>query len=425
MVHGAGRLMLMSREHQDRPLKILLVNDASTSSGGAEIMSLALRDSYRERGHEAMLFSSRALYGKPPVLADHTCFGSVTPFRQVLRVANPSAWNEIRKVLSRFRPDIVHVRMLTTQLSPLILPALRGYPTIYHASWHELVCPTGLKMLPDLSPCGYSAGVECLRQGCLSKLAFPLLLLQLRLLRHWRSGFHRVVANSHYLRSRLCEEGWDDVADVEVIWNGVPVVTQRPPLNDVPTIGFAGRLCPEKGAGELVDAFAILRSDLDSARLVLVGDGPDRQRLERKCESLGVSDSVTFTGKLSREQADSVLRQVWVQAVPSICQESFGLVAAEAQMRGTAVVATRRGALPEVVVDGETGLLVDAGSPIELAKALSRILRDKELAERLGQSGRTRAMACFRLDDCVSSFLDLYSRVLMEHRANAGVGVVH
>ncbi len=415
----------MGRVGEIGPLKILLVNDASTRSGGAEIMSLTLRDCYRERGHEAVLFSSRAVYGKSPVEADHTCFGSTSPLRQVLRVANPSAWNEIRKVVSRFRPDIVHLRMITTQLSPMILPALRGYPTIYHASWHEMVCPNGLKMLPDLSPCTYSAGVECWRQGCLSTIAWPGLLLQLRLLNHWRSCFHRVVANSQYLRSRLCEEGWDDVADVEVILNGVPVVTQRASLNDVPTIGFAGRLCPEKGAGELVDAFAILRSDLDNARLVIVGDGPDRQRLERKCESLGISDSVTFTGKLSRDQADSVLRQVWVQAVPSICQESFGLVAAEAQMRGTAVVATRRGALPEVVVDGETGLLVDASSPIELAKALSRILRDKDLAERLGQSGRTRAMARFRLDDCVSSFLDLYSRVLMEHRANAGVGVVH
>ena len=411
--------MNLRRERESQPLKILLVNDASTRSGGAEIMSLALRDRYRERGHQALLFSSRALYGSLPVEADHTCFGTVSPLRQVLRVANLSAWHSIRKVVSAFRPDIVHVRMLTTQLSPIILPALRGYPTIYHACWHEPICPSGLKMLPDMSPCEYSAGIECWRQGCVSASAWPGLLFQLRLFQHWRGDFRRVVANSQYLKERLAEDSWNDV---EVIWNGVPEVQQRPALKNQPIIGFAGRLNPEKGTNDLVDAFAILHKQMPDARLIFVGDGPDRLLLERKCASLGISKSVQFPGSLSREASNAILNQVWVQAVPSICQESFGLVAAEAQMRGTAVVATRRGALPEIIADGETGLLVNASCPTKLAEALLKIVRNKDLAERFGRAGRARAMDNFRLDECVSSFLDLYSRILVEDRANSVSG---
>ena len=407
--------MNMRCKHDFQPLKILLVNDASTRSGGAEIMSLALRDCYRERGHDALLFSSRALYGSLPVEADHTCFGTVSPLRQVLRVANPSAWHSLRKVLSSFRPDIVHVWMLTTQLSPIILSALRRYPTIYHACWHEPICPNGLKMLPDMSPCEYSAGIECWRQGCVSAGAWPGLLFQLRLFKHWRGNFQRVVANSQYLKERLAEDGWKDV---EVIWNGVPEVQPRPALNNQPVIGFAGRLTPEKGTTDLVEAFAILHKQVPEARLVFVGDGPDRLPLERKCASLGISKSVHFPGNLSRPAMNAILNQVWVQVVPSICQESFGLVAAEAQMRGTAVVATRRGALPEIIADGETGLLVDASCPPKLAEALLKIVRNKRLAERFGRAGRVRAMNNFRLDHCVSSFLELYSRVL-EDRSNA------
>lgn len=382
-------------------------------------MSLALRDCYRERGHDALLFSSRALYGSQPVEADHTCFGTVSPLRQVLRVANLSAWRGIRKVVSAFRPDIVHVRMMTTQLSPIILPALRGYPTIYHASWHEPICPTGLKMLPDMSPCEYSAGIECWRQGCVSTSAWAGLLLQLRLLKKWRGYFQSVVANSHYLQERLAQDGWDDV---EVIWNGVPEVQPRPALKNQPTIGFAGRLYQEKGTGDLLEAFEIVHREVPEARLVFVGDGPDRQPLQEKCSSLGISDAVNFKGRLSREATNSILSQVWVQAVPSLCQESFGLVAAEAQMRGTAVVATRRGALPEIIADGETGLLVDASCPAKLAEALLRIVKNKDLAERFGRAGRVRAMTSFRLDDCVSSFLELYSRVVMDHRSNSARG---
>jgi glycosyltransferase involved in cell wall biosynthesis len=394
-------------------MRILIVNDSSTPSGGAEIMSLTLRDALRERGHEALLFSSRARYGSAPIAADATCFGSVSPVRQILRMANPSAYWQLRKLLRQFRPDVVHVRMMTTQLSSLILPLLRDYPALYHVTWQEAICPTGMKTLPDLSPCQVSAGIACWQNGCVSSLAWPFIATQYRWLNRWRDVFTRVVPNSHYTAEQLLAAGWPRV---EVIWNGVQVVEPRPPLVHPPTIAYAGRLVAEKGVETVLRAFPLLRQSFPSLRLLVVGDGPQRQYLERICQELAISSAVEMTGALPRDQAEQRLKGAWVQLVPTVCQESFASVAAEAQMRGTAVVAARRGSLPEVVIDGETGTIVEPQDPQQLALAIHPYLADRNWAEQVGQAGRARAMREFRLETCVAKFVDLYAQMIAEHQ---------
>src|SRR5438552_4677567 len=130
-------------------MRILLVNDAATPSGGAELLSIALRDELRARHHDARLFASSARYGPGESQADYSCFGTISSLRTLNRVANISAYRRLRSVLEEFRPEVVHVRMFLTQLSPLILPLLRDVPSVYHATWYETICPTGLKILPN------------------------------------------------------------------------------------------------------------------------------------------------------------------------------------------------------------------------------------------------------------------------------------
>ncbi len=399
-------------------MRVLLINDSSTPSGGAEMMSLALRDSLRERGHDAKLFSSRARYDAALTPeADETCFGTTTAFRQVLRMANLSAYWHLRRMLQNYRPDVVHVRMMTTQLSSLILPLLRNYPAIYHGTWHEAICPTGMKMLPDMSTCQMSAGLTCWKQGCVSNAAGPLIAIQYRLLARWRHVFQQVVTNSHYLARQLQAAGWGEPA---VIWNGVPEVPPRKPLRGPPTIGFVGRLVPEKGIETVIRALPSLRERLPNLRLNVVGDGPERPMMEQLCRDLKLESSVNMLGALTRDEAERQLQSAWVQVVPSICQESFGLVAAEAQMRGTAVVASRRGGLPEVVVDGQTGSLVEPQNPAQLAEALLPFLTNREWAERVGGAGRVRALQEFSLETCTTKFIELYGRVIDQWQSRSG-----
>jgi glycosyltransferase involved in cell wall biosynthesis len=387
-------------------MRVLLVHDYGTLSGGAEAAASRLREGLRARGHQALLFTSTARPLPLPVLADATCFGTVSPLRRVLQAVNPHAPWQLRRVLRSFRPEVVHVKMFLTQLSPLILPLLRPFPSLLHVINYNLICPLNTKTLPSGAPCRERAGAVCQRSGCMPWLGVARAGLQRRLTD--LSVFDRIVANSRWVAERLRAEG---VPVGGWVWNGVPTRPQRPALGERPVVGFAGRLVSKKGVDVLLRAMAELRRALPAARLLLAGDGPERPRLEALARALGIGGAVDFLGHLDHAALEGALAPAWVQAVPSRWEEPFGLVAAEAMMRGTAVVASRGGGLAEQVVDGETGVLVPAGDALALARALHSTLVDRELAERLGAAGRRRALAELSEERYVERFLAIYEEL--------------
>jgi glycosyltransferase involved in cell wall biosynthesis len=387
-------------------MKILLVNDYATLQGGAEIAILQLRDGLRQRGHDARLFATSAGPGERH--ADYECFGTTSRWRTLLQTANPWAAVQLRQVLREFRPDVVHVTIFLTQLSPLILPVLRGYPSLYHVVWYRPICPTGTKLLPDGALCTNSPGWVCRRSGCLPWRDFLTLQLQMAVLRRWRDCFAVIVANSEATRQRISDEGFDPI---EVIPCGIPETPLRPQLRVPPTAVFAGRLVREKGVDFLLRAFVQVAHSVPGACLWIAGDGPEKGRLEQLTARLALQERVMLLGHLDQEEMARRIARGWVQVVPSLWEEPFGLVAAEAQMRGTAVVATRAGGLMEIVDDGWTGLLVPLGDEAALAAAVTRILSDRELAEEMGQRGRQRARERFRLDTFLGRFEVLYDRL--------------
>jgi len=164
---------------------------------------------------------------------------------------------------------------------------------------------------------------------------------------------------------------------------------------DAPLIVTAGRLETQKGLSYLLEAAALVQRELPAARFLIVGDGPLLQRLRAQAEQLGLAKVVRFTG-----WRDDVLRLIRAADVFCLASlwESFGLVLAEAMSLSKPVVATNVDGIPEVVANGDTGLLVPPRDPPALAAALLTVLRDAALAARLGQAGRQRVAAHFRLE---------------------------
>ena len=374
-------------------MKILLVNDYATPTGGAEVQTFALRDGLRARGHDARLFASSAGLDRASGSPDYCCFGTTTGFRTALQTANPSAYLRLRRVLETFAPDVVHVRIFLTQLSPAILPLLRSVPSICHVVWYRPVCPVGTKLLPDGRPCEVRPGRACLHSGCVPLRDWPLHMLQRRLLRRWMEAFDRVVAVSDAVRVELEADG---IAPVEVIGNGVAPRSARLPLSDPPTVAYAGRLVREKGVDVLLQAFSQVVREIPEARLVVAGSGPESPRLAAQVSANGLAGRVELAGHVPPGELDALLARAWVQAVPSRWRDPFPNVAAEALMRGTAVVASDTGGLTGLVENGVTGYLVPGGDAQALAAALVRLLRDRDLSESMGR--RARAFALERLD---------------------------
>ncbi len=387
----------------------MLVTDYSTPTGGVELRLLDLQRALIARGHDVRLFSSSAREPEHQTMAQDLCFGTLSRFRTILQTFNISAYLRLKKTLAEFAPDVVHVNVFLTQLSPLILPALADYPTIYNAAWYRAICPTGTKMLPDRSACHVRHGSVCASNRCISKVDSILLGWQMNLLKRWRHHIDVTVANSDAVRRRLEA---DDFGPSEVIHNGIPINDQAPArsnsLSPHPKVVFAGRLVNTKGVDILLSAFATVRRKFPTAELLVAGSGPESTRLKTLAADLGIADSVTFLGTESRGELDVKFADAWVQAVPSVWEEPFGLVAVEAMMRGIPVIATKTGGLTEIVEHDETGILIAPGSSDELANAIATLLSNRQLALKLGQQAREVALAKFSHDAFVDKFLSLY-----------------
>jgi glycosyltransferase involved in cell wall biosynthesis len=394
-------------------MKILILNDVATRVGGAETLTIDLRDEFRRRGHDARVFASDALTEDEESPADYGCFGTTGELRTLNRVANPRAWLRLRSVMAEFQPEVVHVRMFMTQLSPLVLPLLEGVPSLYHAAWYETICPLGTRLLPDDTVCELPAGRACREQGCLSRRAWVALMAQRFLWERWRDVFALFVANSAAVERRLAEHG---IGPTTVVWNGVPRRPRQPTAAEVPTVAYAGRFTREKGVGVLLRAFADAKRAVPEARLLMVGDGPEREGLQDLARDLGIAASICWTGHMSRDAMERELEPAWVQAVPSIFEEPFGLVAAESMMRGTAVVASDHGGLSEIVRHGESGLLVRPNDPAALGEALTDMLSDRARCEAMGLAAHDWAWKRLNIETCAENFLGVYRR-LLENRA--------
>jgi glycogen(starch) synthase len=184
----------------------------------------------------------------------------------------------------------------------------------------------------------------------------------------------------------------------------------RPPL-DPPRLVAIGRLVPEKGFDLAIDAMPSVLARYPTARLTIAGDGSEREALERRAERLAVSRAVEFPGWVAPDDVPALIARSSMVVMPSRWREPFGLVALQAAQGGRPVVATSRGGLPEIVVPGETGLLVDSDHPRALAEAVVSLLDRPAVAARIGAAARERAERCFGWEVFVDAYDCLYRRL--------------
>ncbi len=166
--------------------------------------------------------------------------------------------------------------------------------------------------------------------------------------------------------------------------NPAPAVQpDRPEKLPAGTFVFAGRLTAQKGLGAAVDALALV----PAARLVLLGDGPERHSLERRAQAAGVDGRIEFRGARDRSDVLRALAGAEAALLPSEW-ENLPHAAVESLAVGTPVLATPVGGVPEIVHDGVNGLLVPLRSVDALANAIERLLGDRELRDRLAGAAR-------------------------------------
>lgn len=206
--------------------------------------------------------------------------------------------------------------------------------------------------------------------------------------------------------------------EFRIIPNGVDIYRfgpQVPPVGNLrapheKVILFVGRIEPRKGLSTLIKAFEIVLKKIPYAKLVIVGDTPLKRIYQYRAKKLG--DRVVFLGKVPTRMIPSVYRSADVFVAPASGKESFGIVLIEAMASKIPVIASDIEGYREVVIDGHNGLLFSANDCQNLAETIGRVLRDRKLAQRLGENGHKYVEKNFSWDVISEQIEDFYLEVL-------------
>lgn len=221
-----------------------------------------------------------------------------------------------------------------------------------------------------------------------------------------------LIAISDAVREFLARAGHDrsKLTTIHYGLDELPAAPSRPTPEEAgitagaPLALAVGRLIPQKDHATLLAAFARVRAERPDARLAILGSGPLESDLRNLATRLGIGDAVALPGRTEIRD--------WLGRADAFAHssrwEGFGIVLLEAMLAGLPIVATRVSAVPEIVVEGETGFLVEAGDAKGLARGLGRLLADRELARRLGSAGERRARSEFSVERMIEQTLAVY-----------------
>ena len=279
---------------------------------------------------------------------------------------------------------------------------------------YQAVCPNGLMIVQsDRSVCPghflarrYGRCINC--NAANSSRFASLRNLILTFPRRWFARQALVnICVSRYLAKILA------LPYTMTISNGVPVPPEpyrREGISSPPRFAFVGRLVHEKGVEVLLRAASHLASEGREFLIDIIGDGPERSRLEILTEELLLRDRVRFLGSMRDAGLEAALQGILAAVMPSLWAETFGLAAVEQMMRGRALVVSDIGALSEVV--GNAALKFPPGDVGSLAACLGRLLDDPTLSAVLGQAGRQRVEVQFSNEQMIAQTARLYESLL-------------
>lgn len=404
---------------------LLLAQFYAPTVGGEERMVETLALSLRDRGHDVAL-ATLSQAGQPAFeerdgIAVHRLPGTAQRFaglfteperRHAPPAPDPETVRALRSIVRSRRPDVVHAH---NWLDNAYLPLAARSGAAFVVSLHDysLVC-ANKRLINAGSPCAGPAALKCARCAAAQygAISGPPIAALTRLSGSWRRrAADRFLPVSEHVADRCGLRGGRTPFEVVPNFLVDPVGAAATPapagLPDGDFMMFAGDLTEDKGFRVLLDAHRALQPSLP---LVLIG-----RRLDEA--SKREHPGVTAMGPLPHGEVLAAWNRAAIAVVPSITPETFGLAALEALRAGTPVVAARSGGLPEVVVDGESGLLVTPGDSEALRAALQRLVDDPHLRERLGRGATARAER-FSASVVLPRVESAYARAI-EHRQAA------
>lgn len=384
--------------------RVLVVHNSYRWRGGEDVVAEAEISLLRENGHEVQTYSrhNNAIESMPRVA-----------------VAQETLWSlrtmdDLGRCVNTFNPDLIHVHNTFPLVSPSLFwaAARKGLPVVQTLHNFRLLCPQAM-FLRNNQVCEDCLGTspwrgvvrKCYRDSTAQSAVLVSMLTLHRALGTYRHKVTRYIALNRFCRDKFVDGGLPrERISIK------PNFVDSPVLIDTPRAGglFVGRLSQEKGTDVLLGALERLPGKI----IDVIGEGPERERMQMhaRLRSLGVK---------ARSEIMEHMQRASYLVVPSIWYETFGLVLVEAFACGLPVIATRLGAMQELIDDGRTGLLFDPGSSVDLARKMTWAERHPEEMRRMGRNAREEYLEKYTPQRNYEQLMAIYRQALSDQQASS------
>jgi glycosyltransferase involved in cell wall biosynthesis len=372
-------------------MKILLFHYHELDElGGVEVLITQLAEGFTKAGHTTGIVEMGKGWRPSRMWRSDVPIWTLSALSfPVLR--RPRSWAaflrtfiQFKRVISEFKPDIVHVHFPGSQCLPVV-----GLSLFPHR-WRLVVTTHG----SDIK-------ISAARDQRVHRW-------QQRLMK--RAGSVTSVSEAMLATTAQMYPNISDKATV--IYSGIPdywFENVTYPLQDTPYILYVGRFHYVKGVDVLLAAWKRIKDLFPGYRLLLVGDGPDREKLFKTAQEYGLGKSVEFKQPLKNTQLIPLYENAKAVVLPSR-DEGLGIVLLEAGARRTICIGSKVGGIPEVILNEQTGFTVMPESAPQLAEAICRTLNlEDEVRKRMGEAARLRVEETFSQKKMISNYLKLYT----------------
>lgn len=399
-------------------MRILLVNKFHYLRGGSEKYYFELAQLLKSKGHTVGFFSMKheenITTGDAEYFVEEIDLNTGSKLKALDVIYSQENKRLMTKALEEFKPDIVHINNFQRQLSASIIDAIKekNIPIVMTAHDLNPICPASIMLFngevcDDCITKGYA---QCIKKKCVkgSTLKSALGVIEKKYY-----DFHKVFRKIDCIISPS-EFNKNQLVNGRLKYN--KIVTLHNFVNESErneyVLGdyafYLGRLSKEKGILNLIEAIG----DIPDAKLLIAGDGPERERIEAYINEHKLDGRITLLGYQNQDSIHKYITNSRFVVIPSICNENCPYSVLEAIEIGKPIVASRIGGIPELIADGENGYLYKADDISELKEKLTLMLDNDDKVNRFAQKSRGLYENHYSPDSYYNELIKIYNTVM-------------
>lgn len=404
-------------------MRILLINKFHYLRGGSEKYYFELAQLLQENGHQVAFFSMEDPKNKKTNCKEYFVkaidLNKASKLKAFDIIYSRANKRKMKEALEDFQPDIVHLNNFQRQLSASIVDAIKekNIPIVFTMHDAQAICPNITMLDPDkkiCQECSKGKYRSCIQKKCVknSRLKSILGVIEARyydIRKIYEKKMDFIITPSQCYRQKLIEKGISP-NKIANIYNFIDVQEYDIETKDEDYALYIGRLTREKGIFNLVQAFAKTKK----GNLSIAGEGEEKETMKNRIKEKQLQNRIQLLGYLEPEEIKETIRKCKFVIVPSIGYENCPYSILEALAMGKPVIGANIGGIPELIKEGENGLIYTYDHLEELTDKINKLFHQQDLVEKLGKSAKEKARKLYAKQEYYDKIIAVYKKLIKE-----------